>query len=202
MAATWTGLAASKARHRRGSERRRDPPHPAELRPLHRLRHGRGLGDGEVADRASSLQESGTGRSSISWRCRDARPPLGKLVRSHAARAPPHPGDPEIANAILDGYLCPAEYMLYGQASYAEVIEPRPRPAGDSAAERRAPCRRVRVGVDRRGRAALGGSRAGHGRAQRGERARTATSDRPADKRTHSSASPRCASPKGTASRR
>ncbi len=29
---------------------------------------------------------------------------------------------PEIANAIFDGYLCPAEYMLYGQASYAEVI--------------------------------------------------------------------------------
>ena len=30
---------------------------------------------------------------------------------------------PEIANTIFDGYLCPAEYMLYGQASYAEVIE-------------------------------------------------------------------------------
>ncbi len=30
---------------------------------------------------------------------------------------------PEIANTIFDGYLCPAEYMLYGQASYPEVIE-------------------------------------------------------------------------------
>ncbi len=30
--------------------------------------------------------------------------------------------NPEIANAIFDGYLCPAEYMLYGQASYGEVI--------------------------------------------------------------------------------
>ena len=30
--------------------------------------------------------------------------------------------NPEIANAIFDGYLCPAEYMLYGQSSYAEVI--------------------------------------------------------------------------------
>jgi DNA-binding SARP family transcriptional activator len=30
---------------------------------------------------------------------------------------------PEIANTIFDGYLCPAEYMLYGQASYAEVID-------------------------------------------------------------------------------
>ena len=30
--------------------------------------------------------------------------------------------NPEIANAIFDGYLCPAEYMLYGQTPYAEVI--------------------------------------------------------------------------------
>ena len=29
---------------------------------------------------------------------------------------------PEIANAIFDGYLCPAEYMLYGPMPYAEVI--------------------------------------------------------------------------------
>ena len=40
---------------------------------------------------------------------------------------------PEIANTIFDGYLCPAEYMLYGQASYAEVIEL----ARDSAGRRR-----------------------------------------------------------------
>jgi ATP/maltotriose-dependent transcriptional regulator MalT len=31
--------------------------------------------------------------------------------------------NPEIANAIFDGYLCAAEYMLYGSTSYAEVIE-------------------------------------------------------------------------------
>ena len=37
---------------------------------------------------------------------------------------------PEIANAIFDGYLCPAEYMLYGQASYCGGDQPRPRPAG------------------------------------------------------------------------
>ena len=30
--------------------------------------------------------------------------------------------NPEIANAIFDGYLCPAEYMLYGPMPYAEVI--------------------------------------------------------------------------------
>ena len=30
--------------------------------------------------------------------------------------------NPEIANAIFDGYLCPAEYMLYGPTPYAEVI--------------------------------------------------------------------------------
>ena len=29
---------------------------------------------------------------------------------------------PEIANAVFDGYLCPAEYMLYGPMPYAEVI--------------------------------------------------------------------------------
>ena len=31
--------------------------------------------------------------------------------------------NPEIANAIFDGYLCAAEYMLYGSTSYGEVIE-------------------------------------------------------------------------------
>ena len=31
--------------------------------------------------------------------------------------------NPEIANAIFDGYLCPAEYMLYGPTPYAEVID-------------------------------------------------------------------------------
>ncbi len=30
--------------------------------------------------------------------------------------------DPEMANAIFDGYLCPAEYLLYGSTPYAEVI--------------------------------------------------------------------------------
>ncbi len=30
--------------------------------------------------------------------------------------------NPEIANAIFDGYLCPAEFMLYGSTPYAEVI--------------------------------------------------------------------------------
>jgi DNA-binding SARP family transcriptional activator/tetratricopeptide (TPR) repeat protein len=29
---------------------------------------------------------------------------------------------PEIAHAIFDGYLCPAEYLLYGPTPYAEVI--------------------------------------------------------------------------------
>ncbi|MFL5911734.1 MAG: hypothetical protein ACJ768_14315 [Gaiellaceae bacterium] len=31
--------------------------------------------------------------------------------------------NPEIANAVFDGYLCAAEYMLYGPAPYAEVID-------------------------------------------------------------------------------
>ncbi len=30
--------------------------------------------------------------------------------------------NPELANAVFDGYLCPAEYMLYGQTPYADVI--------------------------------------------------------------------------------
>jgi DNA-binding SARP family transcriptional activator len=30
---------------------------------------------------------------------------------------------PEIANAVFDGYLCAAEYMLYGPMPYAEVID-------------------------------------------------------------------------------
>jgi hypothetical protein len=31
--------------------------------------------------------------------------------------------NPELANAIFDGYLCAAEYMLYGPTPYAEVID-------------------------------------------------------------------------------
>ena len=30
---------------------------------------------------------------------------------------------PEVANAVFDGYLCPAEYLLYGPTPYADVIE-------------------------------------------------------------------------------
>ena len=30
---------------------------------------------------------------------------------------------PEIANAVFDGYLCPAEYLLYGPTPYPEVID-------------------------------------------------------------------------------
>jgi DNA-binding SARP family transcriptional activator/tetratricopeptide (TPR) repeat protein len=30
---------------------------------------------------------------------------------------------PEIANAVFDAYLCPAEYLLYGSTPYAEVME-------------------------------------------------------------------------------
>jgi hypothetical protein len=31
--------------------------------------------------------------------------------------------DPGTASAIFDGYLCSAEYLLYGPTPYAEVIE-------------------------------------------------------------------------------
>src|SRR5262249_12233610 len=30
---------------------------------------------------------------------------------------------PEIANAVFDGYLCPAEYLLYGSTPYADVLD-------------------------------------------------------------------------------
>ena len=33
------------------------------------------------------------------------------------------PQNPELALAIFDGYLCPAEYLLYGPTPYGEVIE-------------------------------------------------------------------------------
>ena len=63
--------------------------------------------------------------------------------------------NPEIANAIFDGYLCPAEYMLYGQASYGEVISLARDLQVDGPTQRCAPRGRVRVGIDRRGRAAV-----------------------------------------------
>ena len=31
--------------------------------------------------------------------------------------------NPELALVIFDGYLCPAEYLLYGPTPYGEVIE-------------------------------------------------------------------------------
>jgi tetratricopeptide (TPR) repeat protein len=30
---------------------------------------------------------------------------------------------PDVANAVFDGYLCPAEYLLYGPMPYADVLE-------------------------------------------------------------------------------
>ena len=30
---------------------------------------------------------------------------------------------PEVANAVFDGYLCPAEYLLYGSTPYRDVID-------------------------------------------------------------------------------
>ena len=30
---------------------------------------------------------------------------------------------PEVANAVFDGYLCPAEYLLYGSTPYGDVID-------------------------------------------------------------------------------
>ena len=30
---------------------------------------------------------------------------------------------PEVANTIFDGYLCPAEYLLYGPTPYADVVD-------------------------------------------------------------------------------
>ena len=64
--------------------------------------------------------------------------------------------NPDIANAIFDGYLCAAEFVLYGPTPYAEVIEVA-RDLQATARRSGALARRgVRVGVDRRGRAPLG----------------------------------------------
>ena len=52
---------------------------------------------------------------------------------------------PEVANAVFDGYLCPAEYLLYGPTPYADVIEHGTGPAGHGVAQRRAPRGRLRV---------------------------------------------------------
>ena len=53
--------------------------------------------------------------------------------------------NPEIANAVFDGYLCAAEYLLYGPTPYAEVIDmARDLQATASAAARCAPPRSPR----------------------------------------------------------
>ena len=62
--------------------------------------------------------------------------------------------NPEIANAIFDGYLCPAEYMLYGPTPYAGGHRRRPRPADHRPAQRRA-CARAAFASALIGEAAL-----------------------------------------------
>ena len=52
--------------------------------------------------------------------------------------------NPEIANAIFDGYLCPAEYLLYGPTPYAEVIGVARDLQTHGPAQRRAAGRGVR----------------------------------------------------------
>ena len=52
--------------------------------------------------------------------------------------------NPELALAIFDGYLCPAEYLLYGPTPYDEVIALRPGPPGHRPASRSAACSRLR----------------------------------------------------------
>ncbi len=110
--------------------------------------------------------------------------------------------NPEIANAIFDGYLCPAEYMLYGPTPVRRGHRRGPRPADDRPAQRRAARRGLRLGVDRRGGAAVGRSRAGRRRADRGERSAPRPRIRRPARPTRCSGSPRCAWPRATTSTR
>ena len=64
--------------------------------------------------------------------------------------------NPEIANAIFDGHLCAAEYLLYGPTPYAEVIAVARDLQAHGAPQWRASRGRVRRRADRRGRAAVG----------------------------------------------
>ena len=105
---------------------------------------------------------------------------------------------PEVATALFDGYLCPAEYMLYGATPYGEVIEL---------------CRSLRVTAQRAGRAARRGLRHGDhrrgsipGRRRRAGRPRAPAVDRAAPRdRLHgrggcraAARSPRSISPAAT----
>src|SRR5438067_12774142 len=45
------------------------------------------------------------------------------MVRPDGSRAVPDQGGSGMAGAIFDGYLCSAEYLLYGPTPYAEVLE-------------------------------------------------------------------------------
>ena len=78
---------------------------------------------------------------------------------------------PELALAIFDAYLCPAEYLLYGSTPYAEVID-LARSLRETAHRARCPaCRRLRVRAHGRGRAARRRSRHGRTGARRSGRA-------------------------------
>ena len=52
---------------------------------------------------------------------------------------------PEVANAVFDGYLCPAEYLLYGPTPVRRRDRHGTRPARHGAAQRRAARRGVRL---------------------------------------------------------
>ena len=116
------GGRARRSRHRRWRRRCRHPPRARQVRVLH-LRPRR-------RPRAPPTRHSGwcspadaTGRCSISFA-------LQGLLAHHSGgwfdrmrlELRRTRENPEIANAIFDGYLCPAEFMLYGSTPYAEVI--------------------------------------------------------------------------------
>ena len=107
-----------RARDRRRRRRRRHPPGPGQARLLHvRLRRS----PRPPADEAQRLVLAGE----RSWKVLDLVALQGLLahrtgswfdrMRLELRRTRENP---EIANAIFDGYLCPAEYMLYGPTPY------------------------------------------------------------------------------------
>ena len=115
-----------RARRPRARRQRRRTARSCSLRATSPSTRPTSSGPGTSARRPGSASSPATrtGRSSTSSRCRacsrttEASGSSGMRAELRRTR-----DAPEIANAVFDGYLCPAEYLLYGPTPYADVIE-------------------------------------------------------------------------------
>ena len=131
------GRGAGGARTRRWGGRRRHLPGAGQARLLHLGLRARGGGRLEAqrlvlaGDRSWKVLDLFALQALLAHRTGSWFDRMRvELVRTRE--------NPEMANALFDGYLCAAEYMLYGQTPYDRGHRRGARPSGDRRAGWRA----------------------------------------------------------------